>query len=377
MTDYKNIDSYIPKGFEPQGCLPGKRWYIQPGKARWTLFKPQRAKTSEDDIYVNHIGERVGGILGENANIRICDTELVHLSNYIPKIYSEREEKDGCLSYSNLRSNPRDNLCPGELVVQYYKINHFNEEMNKVNENDIEVCLKSLEYRIREAYKTDDEGREEKRSQEEIECKILENKKRFIQMVIFDCLNGNNDRHSENWSIVFKADDNTRGKIEDVSLYDLYDNERVFGLNFSSSRISSMLLSKDFEKVQEQELFSKMRVPGEEKENSSYKDVLEFLVNKYPEIAIPEIERQLELNSLKFVEDLLNSFEDLPKEYVHFGSKVYKLRSDYAKELLKKIKTQSKHLKDDSKQDNPLTNILPKPLLPYDKDLGEDIGEIV
>ena len=168
-----------------------------------------------------------------------------------------------------------------------------------------------------------------------IEEKIKIEKEKMIQMIVYDCLYGNNDRHDENWSFICNKDNG----FTDISLYPLYDNERVLGLYENQETIEHALtLNKsEFDDYTSNLLFSKMRVPGEKKKNSTYKDVLGYLLEKYPEITSREIAINLSANSKEIVKRMLEECDGLPKCYVDFGSRLYETRYDYARNILEKF----------------------------------------
>ena len=153
-------------------------------------------------------------------------------------------------------------------------------------------------------------------------------------MIVYDCLYGNNDRHNDNWSMIQK---HNNGRV-DIELYPLYDNERVLGLYENQYTIESILKSKNPSEEYEKILFSRMRVPGEKNKFSDYKDVLDYLIHRYPEEVTNILERHLSKNTPEKVNEFLKSCDGLPKCYIEFGSSMYKDRYDFAKELVEKNK---------------------------------------
>lgn len=352
MFEFKNIDSFIPGRFERMGMLKGKRWYTgfepkdeEPGnEAYLVLFKPKRKEYGDRKIFcANHYGEFIGYLLAIGSRTPACKVELASLSKYYENIYKERncatpEQKNGCISYWNLENG--EVLHHGQLVIDEYARNHPSIESVKHYENDINVCISAIEEATREYY----DKSSFKRSQEYIEGKVVENRKAAVNMIIYDCLYGNNDRHDENWAMV----KDLHGR--DISLYSLYDNERVLGLYENIKTIQSALNSNTVETFSEKAAFSRMTVPDEVSATSSYKDVLTYLISTYPETQ-ELLERHLKGNTPMKVKMYLESCEDLPECYVDYGSKMYQSRYDFAKELARKVKEGNKTIEDKNSTD--------------------------
>lgn len=347
MFKFRNIDGFTAGRFERMGMLKGKRWYIntedldEDFRFVSVLFKPKRKEYGDKKVYcANHYGELVGYLLAIGSRTQSCKVELAHLSKYYENIHKERnngtpESKDGCIIYSHLERTQM--LEHGKVCIDnYITENHgaFENYRSDINDN-IDVCIKAIEFSTRKFYEKSDI----KRTPEYIEEKVQENRKKAINMIIYDCLYGNNDRHDENWALVKDSEG------RDISLYRLYDNERVLGLYENIRTIQSALDSDSIEKDSERILFSRMKVPGEEKVGSSYKKVLTYILNNYPE-AEELLTIHLKGNTPRNVRMYLESCENLPEEYITFGSKMYESRFEFAKELL-----QQKDKKDSPEKD--------------------------
>lgn len=328
--------------FEHVGCLKGKRWYRDADNNKLCLFKPQRNVRGNKRIFcANHYGELVGYLLANNADIPACKVELAQLSRYFPDKqkarYGNPEEKKGCITYKEKNGQ----LKPGSNIIEGEKINRENsdlfEELLKDEKNidtfdNIEVIFKSIELLYQRVYA-------DVMPSDAIKEKIQSEKARMIQMMVFDCLYGNNDRHDENWSFIYNKDNG----LTDINLYPLYDNERVLGLYESQDTIERILNRSDFDGYTSELLFSRMRVPGEKKKYSTYKDVLTYLLKNYPEVTSREISNNLNSNTKETVKRMLEECEGLPQCYIDFGSKLYETRYNFAKELIQRFSTQNKY----------------------------------
>lgn len=340
MFKFKNIDSFTAGRFERMGMLKGKRWYTGmqknadgEGEFSLVLFKPKRKEYGDKKVFcANHYGEVVGYLLALGSRTSACKVELAHLSCYYENIHKERnngtpEPKDGCISYSHLERG--ELLHHGKLVVDDYIREHPSQEYEyrRNYENNIDICIAAIEEETRRFYQKS----HIKRSEEYIETKVLENRRTAINMIVYDCLYGNNDRHDENWALVKDLDG------RDISLYPLYDNERVLGLYENIRTIEASLENNSVENDSEKLLFSRMTVPGENGTSSSYKDVLAHLLATYSETG-ELLEKHLKGNPPMKLRMYLESCEGLPRPYIDYGSRMYESRYNFAKELIKKNK---------------------------------------
>lgn len=355
MFDFRNIDKFIPGKFERMGMLKGKRWYTntEDDKDIYSvgLFKPQRKEFGNKKIFcANHYGEVLGYLLAINAGVDVCKAELAYTSQYYENIHKVRnrakpEEKYGCITYSKINRNQE--LEHGRLIVDifmmdsYDRFNELSKGDREVDKTDnIEVVLAAIEYRVRKFYKDNN------LSDELIEEKVQKNRHKAIEMMVYDCLYGNNDRHDENWAMI-----RNRAGTE-IELYSLYDNERVLGLYENQEFIEDALcmdkspkyvtdsdIQEKVEKISEECLFSRMRVPGETKKRSNYKDVLEYLVKNYKDDTIEILERHLRKNTPQITEMFVSSCEGLPEPYMEFQKIMYNARYNFAKELCERNRT--------------------------------------
>lgn len=158
-------------------------------------------------------------------------------------------------------------------------------------------------------------------------------------MVVYDCLYGNYDRHEGNWSMHLHSN-------EEIDIYPLYDNERVLGLYENQNFIEKMLIEKEPEQIMDKIFFSRMRVPGEKKEFSTYKDMLRYLMYTYPEETQETLKRQLDSNTVQSTTSCLEQCEGLPDPYIEFGTRMYEYRNRFARRLLEHNINQDLSLKD-------------------------------
>ena len=338
MFEFRNIDGFIPYKFETVGEIKGKRWYIDSKKRKMGLFKPKRYEFKDQKVFcANHYGEFVGNALAREADIPTCKAELAHLSKYYANIHKERnhgtpEEKDGCIIYSQL--GKEDTLEAGKITIESFK-EKYREDYERITKDDkhkgdandnVELVLASSISRVADFYR-----RKGIYSEEFIQAKIQQTRKRFIEMIVYDCLYGNYDRHDENWSMQIKGNEN-------IDLYPLYDNERVLGLYENQNFIEDTLRNQEVEKKTDENFFSRMHVPGETKKNSTYKEMLEYLMNTYPQETREMLQKMLSRHTAESIRKHLEKCTGLPSVYIDFGTQMYTYREAFAKELLERNK---------------------------------------
>lgn len=352
--NFRNIDSFIPGRFETMGMLKGKRWYTNQNdteEVRLGLFKPQRKEFGDKKIFCgNHYGEFMGYIAAKCVNVPACRVDLAYLSKYYENIHKARhhgtpEEKNGCISYSEKKLD--DELEHGTAVIEFFKYQNpdeyeritANDTRNVDKNNNLEICLAAIEYRIRRFY--DDR---EKFSEQFVESKIKENKELAIQMMVYDCMFGNNDRHDENWAMI-KDRQGTN-----ISLYKLYDNERVFGLYENQNFIEHALNTNKVEEASEAQLFSRMYVPGETKRYSSYKEVLTYLMKNYEIETKKALSSYFEKDTENILQNYLKACTGLPECYIEFQRQMYKARHEFAKELYFGKSKETEHIRTEEEE---------------------------
>lgn len=349
MFKFRNIDRFIPHHFEKVGMLKGKRWYIDTKTFQRGLFKPQRQEPGNKDVFCgNHYGEVIGSALATNAGTPTCKAELAHLSKYYPDIHKERYhgtpiEKDGGIVYSQLNQN--DILEAGEVTIERFQEKNedryreiIKDERKKPDiNNNIELVLSAVAFRVEDFYRTTGNY-----SEEFIQSRIEQTKKRIIEMVVYDCLYGNYDRHDANWSMYIKAN-------QDIDLYPLYDNEKVLGLYESQDFIEKALRSENMENITEETFFSMMHVPGETKEHSTYKDMFTYLMRTYPHETEEILTKQLSKNTDEHIKRYLEDCEGLPSAYINFGTQMYAYRRNFVRDLLERKKNQEPLVRDEGR----------------------------
>lgn len=129
----------------------------------------------------------------------------------------------GCISWYDLRINEQgetiDGYIEGEGLTNKYII-HKEEttgEREERDEKDLSLILDVIDYAVRSHYSKMGV------SEAEIIDRIKLIRLRAIEMLIFDRLHGNSDRHNNNWGLKLYGD------TQELDFYPLFDNERIYG----------------------------------------------------------------------------------------------------------------------------------------------------
>lgn len=362
---FKNLDKFYKKGpREMVGDIQPKFWYRGKHSGLGSVVVKRQSsehvsKNQPRSPMYNHVGEYFGYLLAEKAGVKACPVDLVTLHDTKNKYSKTILLYTACASHSIKR--PGIILMPGEIIIsrllpeeaiQYESLIGSRADRDGMyrdsiyssqTEDNVDLVIASI---VRETI--DAETKMGKRTPEEIKEDSKQNVQDAVDMIVFDCIFGNHDRHSGNWSMEI---DSESGR---VSVYSAYDNEAVLGLRRSLNQIERVLENEStLEATTDELLFSRMNL-GKENRRPTYKEMLSYLVDKYPEFAIPSIAKITTNVDEKYVESLYDAMEgiskrgddaaelsglekspELPKAYKYFGMEAFKARRNYALNLLR------------------------------------------
>lgn len=372
---FKNFDKYVKLYHEPVGDIQPKFWY-RDMDGKTLLVKRQHSEktigSAKKSKMYNHYGEYFGYLLNKKANIATCPVELVTLHDTKNK-YSQSTKLFRACASKSLKESGQE-IYAGEMVISKFKLQNpqryseiLNTEDNNITdlkkgtvfinseEDNVDIVIASIVHETREYEKALGI-----RTEQEIKRDINNNLNNAIEMIVADCIFGNSDRHSFNWSMIYDKEKGT------VGMYPNYDNEAVLGLRKTEVEIKRAVEDKEnLSKYAEKECFSRMGFCPLHS-GVSYKNMLEHLVNRYSMYAIPAMKKITTLVSEKDIENLYSATknittrsedseeltidDELPEEYEIFGTSLYKERSGYAKNLIKLFEKKQQNIK--YKEDN-------------------------
>lgn len=354
---FNNIDGKYAKGKpERMGCIQPKFWFS--GIKGTILVKRQDGQKvpgqSKKSRMFNHFGEYFGYLLAQKSGVESCPVDLITLHDTRNRYSKTKYLYTACSSKRVL--TPSQMMILGESIVSAFELNHqekFREilstqrgmpdrksKMSLDSHDNLDIVLASI---VSETINY--ESKSKKFSEAQIREDVKENLKLAIDMIVYDCIFGNNDRHSENWSMFVDLE---TGRMRQ---YPLYDNERVLGLSLTEAELKYAVNAGDLETKTEASEFSRMGISPIHT-GVSYKEVLKHLCSNYPEYAIPAIKRITDRVTVKDVSDLydaakgitkrsecsdeLTPADELPEEYKTYGLALYTPRRVFARDLLEK-----------------------------------------
>lgn len=167
----------------------------------------------------------------------------------------------------------------GKLGEQYGVIIYFSLEVGK------EILHEGLEYISIDGFDPEKRGGYSFQLIEE----ILKNENDeflagFIDILVFDALIGNTDRHCENWGIIEAEDGGKR-------LAPAYDNSSSLAREYHSNEKKTEILLKIKDAFEGYNRRSKSMIGWENKIKISHFKFIELLLNKYPQLTKESIEK--------------------------------------------------------------------------------------
>lgn len=295
------------------------------------------------------------------ADVDACPVDLITLHDTKNKYSKSLQLYTACSSQRIL--TPFQHMILGENI--------FHRFVNNYPERFQEIISKRYDFPEREGYfaisvednidviiaaiiaqTVEFEKKAGMKTSSEIKQDVSKNMISAFDMFVYDCVFGNNDRHSQNWAMYTDEEEGA------IRMYPLYDNERVLGLSKPEAEVKRDVNSDDLIEKIDKYALSRMGISPIHS-GLSYKMVLEHLTQKYPEFAIPAIRKITNNVRVDFIEELYDSAkgiiersedrneltenEELPEEYRIYGTTLYSERREFAKKLLERPSPNKTH----------------------------------
>ncbi len=290
MIEIKDFSTWTPyEGFAEGSGRSEKLWLKSPN-GQIGLFKFPKTNTDGNSETTEHVSEHLAYKIGEKLGV---STAIVEIGKYNNRI--------GSMSY--FVCEPNENLQEGIGFISG-KYPKFNAETMLDEENNRYYCLEHILNSVPKG----------------VPNKI------WIEMMLFDFLIGNTDRHQSNWALLFKV---TFGDKVELRLRQcpLYDNGSSLCSFVNKEQVEAFLGNDKvrFEALVDTKSLSMIRVDGTRKKRPTHREVIKYLIETYP-VARDIARGFLENLDEKTYQTLIDEYSDeiiseqkreLIKRYIH------------------------------------------------------------
>lgn len=311
INDWGYVDVHVPGSKE-------KRWYRDPGSNKLHLFKVPVSHTSSNWKIPNEFtgemwSEKIASEIGKKLKLNIHDVEVgvLDISEEIITLFGVDPSKvtDGKLYgalCSSFLSEGLESLIEGADMIMDFDTTYDRDNLK----GEVEIYSYDLLYRVFTEYK----------------C-ITE----LFNMIIFDTLIGNTDRHQDNFGVI-------RDEVTGILRFSpLYDNSSSLGRELPENRMNLML--RDSQMFNSYLFGKKSSSLIKWGSINNYEKLSSFELLKRIVGYTPEIKKSFDiLNSLsdEDIDRIVSNIPDVVMSEMKktFVSKVLKTRRDY---ILKEI----------------------------------------
>ena len=266
----KKFDDWTEYTGASEGSGRSKKiWLTNTDTGEIGLFKFNKSEETKENI-----SEKIATQIAELIGIRSANVEIGTYNNKI-----------GCMSYNLLKEN--EELLEGinliNLKYPYYDPDKLYD-IKKKEYYSLEMILNSLK-----------------------EFKGLEEK--FIEIIFFDYIIGNTDRHQNNWGVI-----KNNGDIREIA--PIYDNGSSLCSYIKEEKIKDFL-GKDkirFESLVNTKSTSRIRINKYKKKEPTHLEVITYLKENKNQEFNKNLNRINERLNKKEVENIIDNIEEISEE---------------------------------------------------------------
>lgn len=272
--------------------------------------KGYNSKYKNNKEFANHYGEYIAYIILKQLGKKACKVDIGEMdikNPYSKKIISV----EGILSHFQLTQE--EIFRPISTIIENYKTAHpkkyreFTERgktNSESNYTNIEIILNAIEDILRNSGQQD---------------RILEMRKKFFDMCIFDIRFANRDRHDENFGLKINQ------LTDEIDFYHLFDNEQILGMQEDKKDVIKYLSDdKEYQKFKARELTSCIGIP-EKTQKIKPQDLLTYLLEHYYDETMNSL-KDIGRYKLSDLEELMDKCNGLSEEHKQFAIKIFKER---------------------------------------------------
>lgn len=158
--------------------------------------------------------------------------------------------------------------------------------------------------------------------------------KKYLEMLIFDCLIGNNDRHDENWGLLYGA------TIKKLRLAPIYDNASCLTSGETEEKVEQLLKNEKtlIQFINNSKPPNLYLTPYDDKHYKHF-EIMEYLIKQEPDMR-SLIEKMLKKDYLGYTKNVLIQIQqmDVPE--------IYKLSDTRCKVIIRILEKRKEKLKD-------------------------------